>query len=518
MTLPETRYAKSGEVRIAYQVVGQGPLDLVLVPGCLSNLEVHWEEPGFSHLLHRLATFTRLILLDKRGSGLSDRVDSREPPSLQMHVDDLRAVLDAAGSGRAALLGASDGASVSILFAATYPGRTRALVLYGGYAHFHSGVTGAEVLATFTRHAESSWGSGATLRHFAPGRFEDARFKAWWSRFERLSIGPTAAIALGRMNAQIDVRHVLSDIHVPTLVLHRTDDARVAIAAGRHLAQKIRGARLVELPGRDHPIWTGDVDRIADEVEEFLTGERPTVGHERVLAALLVARLVAPERIAARLGDRLWNERIDRLREAAADAVARHAGRLIGTGGDEIRAHFDGTSRAVRCALALQDAAKMLELPLAAGVHAGEVDIRDGSVAGLALHVTERVAGRAGGGEVLVSGVVNDLIAGSGLHFIERGNEAIEGMDGLLRVLAVMVEQHLEPHTRAARAPDLEALTTREREVLALVAEGRSNAAIAQRLQLSEHTVKRHVANILLKLDLPTRAAAAALVGRPQDA
>jgi pimeloyl-ACP methyl ester carboxylesterase/DNA-binding CsgD family transcriptional regulator len=479
MTLPETRYAKSGEVRIAYQVVGQGPLDLVLVPGCLSNLEVHWEEPGFSHLLHRLATFTRLILLDKRGTGLSDRVDSREPPSLQMHVDDLSAVLDAAGSGRAALLGASDGASVSILFAATYPKRTRALVLYGGYAHFPTGVTGAEALATFTRHAESSWGSGATLRQFAPGRFDDARFKAWWSRFERLSIGPTAAIALGRMNAQIDVRHVLSDIHVPTLVLHRTDDARVAIAGGRYLAHKIRGARLVELPGRDHPIWTGDVDRIADEVEEFLTGERPTVGHERVLAALLVARLVAPERIAARLGDRLWNE---------------------------------------RCALALQDAAKKLDLPLAAGVHAGEVDIRDGSVAGLALHVTERVAGLAGGGEVLVSGVVNDLITGSGLHFIERGNEAIEGMDGPLRVLAVMVAQHLEPHTRAARAPDLEALTAREREVLALVAEGRSNAAIAQRLQLSEHTVKRHVANMLLKLDLPTRAAAAALVGRPQDA
>jgi class 3 adenylate cyclase len=262
----------------------------------------------------------------------------------------------------------------------------------------------------------------------------------------------------------------------------------------------------------------GDVDRLADEVEEFLTGERPTESRERVLATLLVARVVAPERLSARLGDRLWHERIDRLREAAADAVARHAGRLIGTSGDEIRAHFDGTSRAVRCALTLRDAAKKLELPLAAGVHAGEFDIRDGSVAGLALHVTERVAARATSGEVLVSGVVNDLIAGSGLHFIQRGNEAIEGMDSPLSLLAVMVEQHLEPHTRAARAPNLEALTAREREVLALVAEGRSNASVAQRLQLSEHTVKRHVANILLKLDLPTRAAAAALVGRQSDA
>ena len=216
------------------------------------------------------------------------------------------------------------------------------------------------------------------------------------------------------------------------------------------------------------------MDRIADEVEEFLTGERRTVSRERVLATLLVARLVAPERLAARLGDRLWNERIDRLREAAADAVARHAGRMIPAGGDEIKAHFDGTSRAVRCALALQDAAKKLELPLAVGVHAGEVDIHDGSVAGLALHVTERIAARATSGEVLISGVVNELVAGSGLHFVERGNEAIEGMDNPLKLLAVMVEQHLEPHTRAARAPNLEALTAREREVLELVADGRA--------------------------------------------
>ena len=516
--MPETRYAKSGEVRIAYQVVGQGPLDLVFVAGCISNLDVHWEEPGFSHLLHRLSAFTRLILLDRRGSGLSDRVDGGEPPSLQTHVDDVRAVMDAAGSNRAALLGASEGAAISVLFAATHPQRTRAMVLYGGYAHFSTWVMGPEAVATFTRQLETSWGSGGTLRHFAPGRSEDAGFKAWWSRFERLSISPTAAIGLAHMNAQIDVRPALSAVRVPTLVLHRIDDARVAVAGGRYLAKKIAGARLVELPGRDHPIWTGDVDRLADEAEEFLTGERPTESRERILATLLVARLVAPERLAARLGDRLWHERIDRLRETAADAVARDGGHLIETSGEAIRARFDGTSRAVRCALTLQDAAKKLELPLAAGVHAGEVDIRDGSVAGLALHVTERVAARAAAGEVLVTGVVNDLIAGSGLHFVERENETIEGMASPLRLLAVMVEQHLEPHIRAARASNLEALTTREREVLALVAEGRSNAAIAQRLRLSEHTAKRHVANILLKLDLPTRAAAAALVGRQSDA
>jgi DNA-binding CsgD family transcriptional regulator len=274
----------------------------------------------------------------------------------------------------------------------------------------------------------------------------------------------------------------------------------------------------VELPGRDHPVWIGDSDRVVDEIEAFLTGGRPAVSHDRILTTLMVARLVVAERLAARLGDRLWSERTARLREAAADAIANHAGSPIVSGSDEIRARFEGTSRAVRCALALVEAARALELQLGAGVHAGEVAVRDASVAGLALHVTERIAGRAGPGEVLVSGIVNELIAGSGLHLVERPGEPMEGLEGQLRVLTVMVEQHLEPHVRAARMPDLEALSAREREVLSLVAEGRSNVAIARRLELSEHTVKRHVANILLKLDLPTRAAAAALIGRKESA
>lgn len=517
MKPPQTRYATSGNVRIAYQVVGQGPLDLVFVPGFISNLEVHWEDAGYSHLLQRLAAFTRLILLDKRGTGLSDRVDARDLPNLETRMDDVRAVMDAVGSERAVLLGASEGAPMSILFAATYPERTRALVLYGGYAHFHTWVMGAEALANFIRTAEASWGSGATLRNFAPGRVDDARFHAWWARFERLSASPTAAIALARMNAQIDVRHVLGSIRVPTLIIHRTDDARVKLAGGRYLAEKIKGARFVEIPGRDHPIWTSNVDRVIDEIEEFLTGTRPFPDSNRVLATLLVARLVTSGRLASRLGDRERSERMSMLRETANEAILHHGGQSFAAGGEEIAARFDGPARAVRCALALLDSAEALSLDFAAGVHAGEVEIEKELVAGLALHVTNLMSMRAAAGEVLVSGVVADLVAGSGLHFAERGSEAIDGLDSPFRLLAVVTEQHLEsvPHVRQrTRAPSLEVLSAREGEVLKLVADGLSNAAIAERLRLSDHTVKRHVANILLKLDLPTRAAAAALLAR----
>jgi pimeloyl-ACP methyl ester carboxylesterase/DNA-binding CsgD family transcriptional regulator len=513
MNAPETRYARSGNVRIAYQVIGNGSIDLVFVPGFLSNLEVHWEDPGYGHLLQRLGAFTRLIQFDKRGTGLSDRVDAHDLPSLETRMDDVRAVMDAAGSRRAALLGASEGAPMSILFAATYPERTRALVLYGGYAHFHTWVMGPEALEAFVNNAEQTWGSGASLASFAPGLVEDARFKAWWARFERLSVSPSAATVLARMNAQLDVRHVLASIRVPTLVMHRTNDARVKIAGGRYLAHKIADARFVEMPGRDHPIWTGDIDLVVDKIEEFLTGEPPAPSHDRVLATLAVVRLTGPARPAALGADRLWTARVDRLRSIASDIIARHGGHPIGIGA-EICARFDGTVRAVRCAVALRDAAQALELRIAAGVHTGEIEIRDDLPGGLTFNIAERIAAQAAAGEVLVSGIVKDLVPGSGLHFIEHSSETIEGIDGNLRLFAIVAEQHLEPHRRVARAPSLETLSAREREVLGRVADGLSNAAIAQALRLSEHTVKRHVANILLKLDLPTRAAAAALIGR----
>jgi pimeloyl-ACP methyl ester carboxylesterase/DNA-binding CsgD family transcriptional regulator len=513
VTVPETRYARSGDVRIAYQVVGNGPLDLVFVPGFISNLEVHWEDAGYDHLLRRLGAFTRLILLDKRGTGLSDRVDAHHLPTLETRMDDVRAVMDAAGSGRAALLGASEGGPMSILFAATYPQRVRALVLYGAYAHFHTWVMGREALAQFMRGAEDSWGTGASLPSFAPDRVTDARFQAWWARFERLSASPTAAVALARMNAAIDVRQLLASIRVPTLVVHRTQDARVRIAGGHYLSEKIPGARFVEIPGRDHPIWTGNIDRVVDEIEEFLTGSRPVPVHDRVLATIVVARLVAPQRQAARSGDRSWSKMLDGLRTAAAESFARYGGQSIGTSAEEVSARFDGPARAVRCALALAQAASALGLDLAGGVHTGEIELHDGSVAGVAIHAAERICARAGAGEVLASGLVADLVAGSGLQFAERGTVSIEGFEAGLRVLMVNPGGIISVPAHTS-SPGLALLSAREREVIAFVADGLSNAAIAKRLSISEHTVKRHVANILLKLDLPTRAAAAAIAGR----
>ncbi|MER9429179.1 alpha/beta fold hydrolase [Mesorhizobium sp. C280B] len=506
----ETRYALSGDVRIAYQVVGQGSLDLVFVPGFISNLDLHWEDEGYTRLLKRLSAFSRLILFDKRGTGLSDRVDVHHLPSLETRMDDVRAVMDATGSGRAALLGASEGAPMAMLFAATYPERTRALALYGGYAHFHKWVMPPERLEAFIATAETAWGTGATLPHFAPGRVDDPRFATWWARFERLSASPTAAIALARMNAAIDVRGVLAAISAPTLLIHRRNDARVDPEASRFLARKIPNSRLVEVAGRDHPIWTGDVDRVADLIEEFLTGARAVAEAERVLAALLVTRIYD----TARLGDRMWSERSQRFQETWRLLVGRHGGRPAGTNGELMMARFDGPARAVRCAAALRDAAQEIGVASAQGVHVGEVELR-GPPTGLTARVTMQLAAHAGRGDILASRLVADLAAGSGLHFNDAGRIALDELDEPLALVQATSEQHLEPACRPkAKAAEPAALTARESEVVNLIADGKSNAAIAAELGLSEHTVKRHVANILLKLDLPSRAAAAAFSAR----
>ncbi|MDG4894193.1 alpha/beta fold hydrolase [Mesorhizobium sp. WSM4976] len=506
----ETRYARSGEVRIAYQVVGQGAFDLVFVPGFISNLDLHWEDEGYSRLLKRLSAFSRLILFDKRGTGLSDRVDTHHLPSLETRMDDVRAVMDAAGSGRAAILGASEGAPMAMLFAASYPERTRALVLYGGYAHFHKWVMPPERLETFIETAETSWGTGATLPNFAPGRVDDTHFAQWWARFERLSASPTAAAALARMNAGIDVRGILPMISAPTLLIHRRNDARVNPGASRFLAKKIPHARLVEIAGRDHPIWTGDVDRVADLIEECLTGEPAVADTERVLAALLVTRIYD----TAKLGDRMWSERSQRFQETWRLLVVRHGGRTAGTHGELMMARFDGPARAVRCAAALREAARQIGVASAQGAHVGEIETR-GQPVGLTARVTMQLAAHAGRGDILASKLVADLAVGSGLRFADTGRLSLDELDEPLPVVLATSEQHLEPACRPRAKPaEPAALTARENEVVNLIADGKSNAAIAAELELSEHTVKRHVANILLKLDLPSRAAAAAFSAR----
>jgi pimeloyl-ACP methyl ester carboxylesterase/DNA-binding CsgD family transcriptional regulator len=508
----QTRYARSGTVHIAYQAIGQGPIDLVFVPGFISNLEVQWEDPGFSHLLRRLSTFSRLLVFDKRGTGLSDRVDPHDLPDLEARMDDLRAVMDAAGSRKAAILAASDGVPLSILFAATHPERTRSLVLYGGYASYADSVTGAAELPAFLEEVESTWGTGATLRHFAPDRLADRAFRQWWARFERLSTSPAAAVSLAAMNASIDVRAELPRVACPTLVLHRRDDVRVSWTAGAYLAQNIPAARFVELSGRDHPIWTARVDDVVDEVEVFLTGAR-NPGQDRVLATLMVARLVNPERTAAALGAFGWRETLRHLQDLAARLAAGAGGRQVPGVGGEIRARFDRPTQAIQCAKALRQEVRSRGLHAAIGIHTGEFD-RDGEgLAGLGTLIAERVAAAAAKDEILVSAPIVDLVLGSGIRSRRWGSLPIDGLDGEIGLSRIEEEQHLEPRPRMADQ-DLYTLTARERQVLNLVAKGLSNAAIGLELDLSEHTVKRHVANILDKLALPTRAAAAALLAR----
>ena len=502
-----TRYAKSGDVHIAYQVMGAGPIDCVFVPGFVSNLEVHWEDPGYAHLLSRLSSFCRLICFDKRGTGLSDAVSTF--PSLEQRMDDVRAVMDAVGSQRAVLLGASEGGPMSILFAATYPHRTRALVLYGTYAHFFTWVSSPQQLQSFIELADTSWGSGAMLKAFAPGMLENKRFCEWWAKFERLGASPRAAIALARMNSEIDVRDVLPAVRVPTLVLHRSNDVRIQIAGGRYIARHIASAKFVEVPGSDHPVWIGDTNRVIDEIEEFVTGARPVSEPERLLATILVVTIANAAPKAAFLGDRAWGDVLRNYANIVADQVDRHRGREIANRQDGITAVFDGPARAVRCALSLLEKGLGVGLEIKAGIHTGEVETRDWGLAGVAARNAGLIAEAAQPCQVLVSSTVRDLVAGSGLSF-HHCPRRIKGDQERQLFIADDLER-IEPSGSLIEMPlagSAGELTPREREILKLLARGGTNKEIAIDLELSDHTVKRHVANILTKLDLPTRSAA----------
>jgi pimeloyl-ACP methyl ester carboxylesterase/DNA-binding CsgD family transcriptional regulator len=502
MTSPVTKYARSGDVRIAYQTVGTGPFDLVFIPGFVSNVEVQWEDPGFHHLLTRFSAFSRLITFDKRGTGLSDHVNPDDLPDLQTRMDDVRAVMDAVGSKKAAIFGGCEGGAMAMLFAATYPERTRALVLYGAYARFDE--EHLPPLASYLERVEKLWGSSKGVAEYAPSAAGDPKFCEWFGRFERLGASPAAARELFRMNASIDVREILPSIRVPTLVLHRRDDIRIKVGSSRYLTARIPGATYVELDGRDHLPFVGNVDQIVDESEEFLTGARPGPEADRVLATIFVAQL--PESAG------LKNGALTKVRNSAAKAIARYSGRTFDADGDKLAARFDGPGRALRCAIAVVEATKAMGIELSAGVHVGEITLRNGGALGATVKIAGSIAALARPGEVLASRVVADLLPGSGIIFTERAAGPIDGVAQGLSVFAVFEGRERSQRSNAACAVD--SLSVREKEVLALVASGLTNAAIGERLALSPYTVKRHVGNILLKLDLPNRAAAANLAAQ----
>ncbi len=436
---PRTKYAKSGDIHIAYQVLGEGPRDLVYVPGWVSHVEYAWEDPSYAQFLRRLSTFSRLILFDKRGTGLSDRDVGY--PTLEQRMDDVRAVMDAVGSERAAILGTSEGGNMSTLFAATYPERTAALVLFGCFAkriwaRDYPWAPTVEEREAWLDTLERDWGEGLDLEYLAPSRAEDEDFRAWLSAYLRFGASPRAAVALGRLNSDIDIRDVLPAIHVPTLILHRIGDRHAKVEGARYMAERIPNAKLVELPGEDHLVWTGGQDAVVDEIEEFLTGVRHGPDPDRVLLTVLFTDIVESTATAAKLGDRDWRELLERHDAIVRKHIGRCRGREVNTTGDGFLAAFDGPGRAIHCAAAIRDEVGALGLAIRAGLHTGECERRGDDLSGIAVHLAARVLGKAGAGEILVSSTVKDLVVGSGIDFAERGEESLKGVPGTWRLFA----------------------------------------------------------------------------------
>ena len=429
-------------MNIAYQVVGDGPRDLVYVPGFVSNIEVMWEDRGLAGFLDRLAAFSRLIIFDKRGTGLSDSVPVDRLPTLEVRMDDLRAVMDAVGSERAFLFGHSEGGNMCVLFAATFPERVGGMILTGSYAKrirsddYPWAPTREERLAEI-EEVEQHWGEETTVGAYAPSRADDPSFQAWLQRYSRLSASPQAAAALMRMNSEIDVTTILPTIRVPTLLLYRQGDGDVNVEEGRYIASRIHEARLVELAGADHFFWAGDSDTMLGEIEEFVTGQRTAAPSERVLATVLFTDIVGSTRMAVDLGDREWRDLLGRHNAMVRSELARWQGVEITTTGDGFLARFDGPVRAIRCAKAVSSGVESLGIEVRCGVHTGELEIVDADVAGLAVHIGARVAALAGPGEVLVSRTVKDLVAGSGIEFVSRGVHDLKGFPEPWEVFAV---------------------------------------------------------------------------------
>ena len=441
MTPPETRYARSGDVRIAYQIVGDGPLDLVFVPGFVSNVDLFWETREWAQFFTRLAAFSRLILFDKRGTGLSDR--DVGIATLEERMDDVRAVMDAAGSERAALFGMSEGGPMSLLFASTYPHRAQALVLYGSFAR-HIQFSSDEELKKEIERIDRLWGTGRYfLARYLPRGMSEETACRLFARIERQSASPSAVIAIRRMLVEIDVRHILPAIRVPTLVLRRVGDGASPVEAGRYLADNIPGAKYLELPGDNHnPLYEPEVaDRIVGEVEEFLTGSRHEADPDRVLATVMFTDIVDSTTRAAELGDRQWCALLDRHDEAVRQQFARFRGQEVKNLGDGFMATFDGPARAVRCATAIAQSLRPLGLAVRSGLHTGEIELQRDDIAGIAVHIAARVTAEAEAGETVVSSTVRDLVAGSGLLFQDRGIHALKGLPEAVHLYSVIPER-----------------------------------------------------------------------------
>jgi class 3 adenylate cyclase len=439
---PSTRYAQSPDgTNIAFQVHGGGPLDLVFVPGFVSHVELIWEEPAIAGFMRRLASFARLIVFDKRGQGLSDRLG--HPPTLEESMDDLRAVMDAAGSERAAIFGISEGGPVSVLFAATFPDRVASLVLYGTFARmlkapgFTQGVS-AERFERWAELVRDEWGGAVAVDLWAPSDAGNPEFERWWSRLLRQGTSPSGAIELMKLYREIDVRLALPAISAPALVLHRHEDRLIPARQGEYLADRIPGARYVELSGADHLPTVGDQAALLDEVEEFLVGSRGAHGTERALATILFTDIVGSTETAARLGDRRWRDLLARHNATVRRELAVHRGNEVKTMGDGFLATFDGPARAIRCATAIQDDLSQSGVEIRSGIHSGEVETIGSDVGGMAVNIGARVGALAAPGEVLVSSTVRELVVGSGIEFEARGSHRLKGAPDEWRLFAVV--------------------------------------------------------------------------------
>jgi pimeloyl-ACP methyl ester carboxylesterase len=439
---PETRYVQNGDVNIAYQVVGEGDIDIVFVMGWISHLEYFWKHHLFASFLDRLASFSRLILFDKRGTGLSDRVPIDQLPTLEQRIEDVRAVMDAVGSERAVLVGVSEGGPMCSLFAATDPERTRALVMIGTYAKRirdddYPWAPTEEQRQAFFELMRREWGGPVGIDERAPSMSGDEQFRDWWATYLRMGASPGAAVALTKMNAEIDVRDILPSIRVPTLVIHRKGDVCLKVEEGRYVASRIPGAKYVELEGRDHLPFVGDQTAILDEIEKFVTGVRFKGEYDRVLATVMNVRIADMAAEAERRDPEEWSRLLKQIRVEVARLLEMFRGREVSYDESGMLATFDGPARSIRCAIAITQAAERMGISIKTGLHTGECDVVDNSYSGVAVDLANRIAQASQVGNILVSRTVKDLVAGSGIKFETNGAESFDGIEGEWRLFRV---------------------------------------------------------------------------------